>query len=206
VNDSLQQLQQGLNALELPLEHATQMRLLAYLELLIKWNHKHNLTAVRKLPDMITRHILDCMAVVPYIRGTNILDVGTGAGLPGIILALARPEWQCVLLDSHARKSRFVTQALIELDINNAEAVCCRIEHYHTHNTFDTIISRAYSSISEFYQQTHQIRTSNSLLLAMKGTLPVAELEEIQKFNLNVHVHRLQIPGLDAERHVLAIA
>jgi 16S rRNA (guanine527-N7)-methyltransferase len=205
VKDASHQLAQGLNTLGLPLPEAAQTRLLAYLDLLSKWNHKHNLTAVRKLPDMITRHLLDCMAVLPYIQGSRVLDVGTGAGLPGIVLAVARPDWHCVLLDSHARKSRFVTQAIIELQLNNAEAVCSRIEQYQPSEGFDTVISRAYSSLAEFYRQTQHVRKANSLLLAMKGTLPIAELEEIQSLGLKPQAQRLHVPGLDAERHVLLV-
>ncbi|HEC85714.1 MAG TPA: 16S rRNA (guanine(527)-N(7))-methyltransferase RsmG [Thioploca sp.] len=124
-------LNQGLHALQLELSAPIQTQLLNYLELLAKWNQVYNLTAVRDVAQMIPKHVLDSLAVLPYIYGTPILDVGTGAGLPGLLLAIVRPDWQCVLLDSSAKKIRFVQQAIIELEIKNARAVCTRIETFN---------------------------------------------------------------------------
>ena len=124
-------LTQGLHALQLEIPAPIQTQLLNYLGLLAKWNRVYNLTAVRDVAEMIPKHILDSLAVLPYIRDTPILDVGTGAGLPGLMLAMARPDWQCVLLDSSAKKIRFVQQAIIELQIKNASAVCTRIEAFN---------------------------------------------------------------------------
>jgi 16S rRNA (guanine527-N7)-methyltransferase len=124
-------LTQGLQALQLEIPAPIQTQLLNYLELLAKWNQIYNLTAVRDVAQMIPKHILDSLAVLPYIRDTPILDVGTGAGLPGLMFAIARPDWQCVLLDSSAKKIRFVQQAIIELQIKNASARCTRIEAFN---------------------------------------------------------------------------
>jgi 16S rRNA (guanine527-N7)-methyltransferase len=124
-------LNQGLHALQLELSAPIQTQLLNYLELLAKWNRVYNLTAVRDVAQMIPKHVLDSLAVLPYIYDTPILDVGTGAGLPGLLLAIVRPDWECVLLDSSAKKIRFVQQVIIELKIKNARAVCTRIETFN---------------------------------------------------------------------------
>ena len=199
-------LHEGLSRLGRPLPETTETRMLAYLELLAKWNNKFNLTAVRKIPDMLTRHVLDCMAVVPYVCGRRILDVGTGAGLPGLILAMARPDWHCVLLDSHAKKTRFVTQAVMELELSNVEVVCGRVEAYRPETPFSTVISRAFSNLREFYGQSARLCARDGCLLAMKGVNPLAELEEIASLSLSPEVYSLDVPGLGAERHLVKIS
>jgi 16S rRNA (guanine527-N7)-methyltransferase len=196
-------LRQGLHALQLKLSDSTQTQLLNYLELLVKWNRVYNLTAVRDMAQMIPKHILDSLAVLPYCRGTQILDVGTGAGLPGLILAIARPDWQCVLLDSNAKKIRFVRQAIIELEIKNALAECTRIELFNPQSKFSTVISRAYTTLHRFYTQTARLCTGS--LLAMKGVYPEAEMAQMARLPVHLETFPLQVPQLAAQRHLIVM-
>ena len=126
-----------------------QARLLAYVHLLEKWNRTYNLTAVRAPEQMIPRHLLDSLAILPYLQGQRVLDMGTGAGLPGIPLAMARPDLDFVLLDSNAKKTRFVTQACAELGLKNIEITQERVEKYQPARPFDTLVSRAFSTIAD---------------------------------------------------------
>jgi 16S rRNA (guanine527-N7)-methyltransferase len=158
-----------------------------------------NLTAISD-DEMIPKHVLDSLAVLPHICGTRILDVGTGAGLPGLLLAIARSDWQCVLVDSNAKKIRFIKQVIIELKLDNVEAVSSRIENFNNQKLFDTIISRAYSDIQSFYMQTERLCSNNGCLLAMKGKKP--EIAEIQA---SIKIIPLKIPYLQAARHLVKI-
>lgn len=201
-------LKQGLDTLQLEIEAPVQTKLLNYLELLAKWNQAYNLTAVRDIAQMIPKHVFDSLAVLPYICGTQILDVGTGAGLPGLLLAIARPDWQCVLLDSSAKKIRFVKQAIIELEITNVETVCTRIEKFNPplkkgRGGFSTIISRAYTNLHRFYTQTARLCMTNGCLLAMKGVFPKTEIAEMVQLPVHLESVPLQIPQLSAQRHLI---
>ncbi|MDM8559639.1 16S rRNA (guanine(527)-N(7))-methyltransferase RsmG [Candidatus Parabeggiatoa sp. HSG14] len=205
-------LQQGLHALELDFSVSTQKQILDYLHLLEKWNRVYNLTAVRDITQMISKHVLDSLAVLPYIHGTQILDVGTGAGLPGLLLAMTHPDWQCVLLDSNAKKTRFIRQAVIELGIKNVEIVCTRIEAFNPileesgeDKKFSTIISRAYASLSHFYQQTARLCAVNGCLLAMKGIYPKDEIAELTDLPLTIESFPLKVPQLEAQRHLIVM-
>jgi 16S rRNA (guanine527-N7)-methyltransferase len=198
-------LKQGIAELGLNLPHQAPEQILAYLKLLDKWNHKHNLTAVRHPQDMLTKHVLDSLAVLPYVTGERLLDVGTGAGLPGLMLAIARPDMQFTLLDSHARKMRFVTQAAIELGLKHVETRSMRIEHYQPDVLFDGVISRAYTSLDGFYQQTRRFLKPDGQILAMKGAVPEQERENLAQTGVKIHVYRLNVPGLEAERHLVVI-
>ncbi len=190
---------QGLNSLDINIDTKHQQQILDYLVLLKKWNRVYNLTAIAD-EEMIPKHVLDSLAVLPYICGTRILDVGTGAGLPGLLLAIARPDWQCVLVDSNAKKIRFIKQVIIELKLDNVEAVCSRIENFNDQKLFDTIISRAYSDIQSFYMQTERLCSNGGCLLAMKGKKP--EIAEIQA---SIKIIPLKIPYLQAARHLVKI-
>jgi len=185
------------------LPQSSQRLLLNYLDLLATWNRVYNLTAVRDVVQMRTKHIDDCLAVLPYICGTRILDVGTGAGLPGLVLAIARPDWHCVLLDSSAKKIRFVQQAIIDLKIQNVEAVCTRIEAFQPKEKFNTVISRAYTSLSRFYTQTLPFVTAEGCLLAMKGLYPETEIAQLAGLPLHLECLPLEIPQLSAQRHLI---
>ncbi|MDM8568339.1 16S rRNA (guanine(527)-N(7))-methyltransferase RsmG [Thiotrichales bacterium HSG1] len=193
----------GLQSLNLDLSANEQI--LNYLKLLEQWNKVYNLTAVRNIEQMLPKHVFDSLAVLPYICGTKILDVGTGAGLPGLLLAIARPDWQIKLLDSNAKKIRFVKQVIIELKIENAVAVCTRIENLPSEEKFNTVISRAYTSIYDFYTQTAKFVDKNGCLLVMKGVYPKAEIAAMKQLPVDVESAILQVPMLPAVRHLVKI-
>ena len=198
-------LQAGLQALQLPLSADTQEQLLQFVQLLIKWNRVYNLTSVRKPDDIIVRHILDSLVVVPHLHGRRVLDVGTGAGLPGIPLSLACPEREFVLLDSNNKKVRFVRQAIADLDLDNVTAEQMRVEDYRPAQLFDVVISRAYSSLAETYAQVERLLAPDGRLLAMKGVYPLAEMDVLKEAGLPVEVIPLRVPGLDAERNLVIL-
>lgn len=196
----------GLEQMALPLSATVQEKLLAYVGLLAKWSRVYNLTAVRDPAEMVTRHLLDSLSVAPHLRGPRVLDVGSGAGLPGIPLALAKPEWQFVLLDSNGKKTRFITQSCIELGLANVSVVSCRIEDYRPEVLFDSVISRAFSELSAMLTATGRLCGPEGVLLAMKGEYPVAELAGVPLGFVVQGVEVLQVPGLDAQRHVVRVA
>ncbi len=198
-------LRHGLQAMGLDVPPPVQQKLLAYLGILDKWNRTYNLTAVREAAEMVTRHLLDSLSVLPYLQGPRILDIGTGAGLPGIPLALARPELEIVLLDSNAKKIRFVTQAVHELGLKNVAVVRARVEKYLPDKKFDTLITRAFASIPDMLTRCRRLGVSGGLFLAMKGVYPREELAAIGDEGKVVQVKPLHVPGLDAARHLVVI-
>jgi len=198
-------LQQGITQLNLSVPSTLHAQLLAYITLLDKWNHAYNLTAVRDITQMIPKHLLDSLAIAPHVRGINVLDVGTGAGLPGLILAMARPELQCVLLDSNKKKTRFVQQVVLELGLKNVTVVSARIENFKPPHLFDTVTSRAYTNLKRFYQQTIGFCAPQGQLLAMKGVFPETELDELQDVKANIQTKSIEVPQLNAERHIVLI-
>lgn len=197
-------LRQGLARLGCLLPEADQARLLAYLELLEKWNRAYALVSRRETGDPVVRHLLDSLAVLPYINGPRIVDVGTGAGLPGIPLAVARPDWRFTLLDSNGKKVRFITQAAIDLGIKNVDAVHARAEAV-TPDGFDTVVSRAFASIADMVAVTAHLARPGGRLVAMKGVYPAQELEALPPGVTLEQVVRLEVPMLDAERHVVIL-
>ena len=200
-------LSKGLRQLNLAqsLDEKQQSSLIKYVELLDKWNKTYNLTAVRKPEQMVTRHLLDSLSICPYIRGKHILDVGTGAGLPGIPLAIMFPDKQFTLLDSNNKKTRFVTQAVSELELPNVDVVQSRVENFQFPELFDTITTRAYSAIGEMVKQTSHLLASGGVFLAMKGVNPVAEIDEMSEKYAVKENHVIKVPGLEEERHLLEI-
>ena len=201
----LDKLAEGLAALSLDLSDHVQHKLIDFLHLLVKWNRAYNLTAVRQPEQMVTRHLLDSLVIGPYIQGPRILDVGTGAGLPGIPLALAYPDYQFTLLDSSGKKIRFVTQAVAELGLVNVDVVQSRVEAYQPASRFDTVTARAYSSIEELVKQTAHLLADGGQYLIMKGAYPVAEVEAMPAGYHLEAIHQLQVPRLDAQRHLLVV-
>lgn len=200
-------LSNGLRQLNLaqPLDEKQQAKLIKYVELLNKWNKTYNLTAVRKPEHMVTRHLLDSLSICPYLRGKSILDVGTGAGLPGIPLAIVFPDRQFTLLDSNNKKTRFVVQAVSELELPNVGVVQSRVEEYEPEATFTTITTRAYSAIGEMVEQTSHLMAKDGVFLAMKGVNPVAEIDELPSNYILKDSHVIKVPGLEEERHLLEI-
>ena len=191
----------GIAALGVEVAAGAQQRMLDYLALIEKWNRAYNLTAVREPARMLTHHLLDSLAVLPYVRGNRVLDVGSGAGLPGIPLALARPQWQVTLLDANHKKTTFLRQAVIELQLDNAEVVCERVEAWTPPHLFDTVISRAFSDLPEFLALAGRLCAKTGVVVAMKGIYPHEELAQLPKEFLLRNVVPLNVPGLDAERH-----
>lgn len=194
----------GLARLKLSLPAETQQKLLDYVALVQKWNKVYNLTAVREADKMLTHHLLDSLAVVPHvIAAKTILDVGSGAGLPGIPLALALPGASVTLLDSNHKKAAFLHQAVIELKLSNVAVVCERVEKYLSKQAFSVVISRAFSDLPEFVALAGALVAPGGTLLAMKGVNPFEEIAQLKgAFKLSA-VTPLAVPGLEAERHLV---
>jgi 16S rRNA (guanine527-N7)-methyltransferase len=194
------------SSLAQPLDEKQQAKLIKYVELLDKWNKTYNLTAVRKPEQMVTRHLLDSLTICPYLRGKSILDVGTGAGLPGIPLAITFPKRHFTLLDSNNKKTRFVVQAVSELELPNVDVVQSRVEEYKPDTLFDTITTRAYSAIGVMVEQTSHLMAKDGVFLAMKGANPIAEIDELSSNFAVKESHVINVPGLEEERHLLEIS
>jgi 16S rRNA (guanine527-N7)-methyltransferase len=202
----MQQLAAGLRDLGLETTPPVRQRLLDYLTLLEKWNQAYNLTAVRERSQMIVRHVLDSLAVVPYIKGPRIVDVGSGAGVPGIPLALVLPQCHVVLLDSSRKKTRFLIQAVAELRLDNVAVECRRAEDYRPVDGFDTVITRAFAALAEMVAAAGHLCRPDGRLLAMKGRYPAEEFAGIPAPYRVAAVEPLQVPGLDAERYLVRLA
>ncbi len=172
-----------------------------FLALLAKWNKVYNLTAIRDTRQMVSEHLLDSLSLTPYVKGPSLLDVGTGGGLPGIPLAIMLPEIKFILIDANAKKTRFVQQAVIELQLKNVEVVCSRIEAYVPDGLPQQITSRAFASLAEFAKAVRHLCSESTELLAMKGKSPTAELDELAIGN--AEVKRLEVPTIAAERHLV---
>ena len=177
-----------------------------YLDLLYKWNQAYNLTAVREPTAMVTRHLLDSLAVAPYLKGERALDVGTGAGLPGIALAILFPQREFHLLDSNGKKTRFLFQVKTALGLDNMVVHQARVESFTATERFDTVLSRAFATLRDMVHGTRHVLSEQGRFLAMKGTYPTAELAELLDENLRATVTPLTVPGLDEERHLVELA
>jgi len=181
--------------------------LLAYVELLNKWNKTYNLTAVRDPGEMITLHILDSLTALPYLKGSRILDVGTGAGLPGIPLALVRPDINFTLLDTNGKKTRFVEHAVRQLGLGNVTVVKSRIEEYRPDDEsgFDTVISRAFTALDGFADACGRFLSDGGQLTAMKGRLQNEEISCVNEAQWSITSSQVVVPGLEAERHMIVL-
>jgi 16S rRNA (guanine527-N7)-methyltransferase len=180
-------------------------QLLKFLRLLERWNQVFNLTAIRDINEMIPLHLLDSLVVAPFLHGNRIIDVGTGAGLPGIPLALIHPEKEFFLLDSNGKKTRFLNQAKVELGIKNMEVVHARCEDFTATPAFDSIVSRAFSSIPVMLAKTQHLAAPDGQFIAMKGIYPGQEIEQIPDGFRVLKTQQLTIKGLTAQRHVVCI-
>ena len=180
-------------------------KLIHYLELIQKWNRVFNLTTITQPQDMIYLHLIDSLMIAPFLAGHRFLDVGTGAGLPGIPLAIYQPEHQWVLLDKNSKKTRFLTQVVAELGLSNVEVVHARSEDYHPPHCFDNILSRALGSLKLFTDTTQHLLCPQGFLIAMKGKYPQEELDDLQKPSRIQKVTRYTINGLNIERHIICI-
>jgi len=193
----------GLRTLDVPLDPAAQEKLLAYVALIAKWNRVYNLTAVREPERMLSRHLLDSMAVLPHLCGPSIADVGSGAGLPGIPLAIARPDWQVTLIESNHKKSAFLRQAAIELALRNVDIREERAEAVTPRGVFDEVIARAFSDLAEFAAAAATLCKPAGKLVAMKGVYPYEEIAALPQGCRVEQVVSLEVPGMDAERHLV---
>lgn len=174
------------------------------LDELNKWNKAYNLTAIKDKQQQVSAHILDSLAVASFLEGDRILDVGSGAGFPGLPLAILKPQLKFVLLDSNAKKTRFIQHMVMLLKLDNVEVVTARIEQYQPNQLFTTVLCRAFTSLEDFVQKTHTYCVKKGLLLAMKGRYPSEELEKLSD-EFEAQAKALEIPGLNAERHMLLI-
>jgi 16S rRNA (guanine527-N7)-methyltransferase len=200
-----QPLRRGLLALGVGLSDEQVAGLERYLALLEKWNRVYNLTAIREPERMVTHHVLDSLAILPHVRGPRLLDVGSGAGLPGIPLALAAPGLEVTLLDSSHKKAAFLQQAVAELRLANATVVAERIEAWQTDARFDTIVSRAFADLGEFVSAAARLLAPGGTLAAMKGVHPHDEIERLPAGFRVREVLQLAVPLLDAERHLVLV-
>jgi 16S rRNA (guanine527-N7)-methyltransferase len=200
-----QQLAAGVAALGLLLPEGAEAKLLAYLTLLEKWNRVYNLTAVRDAERMVSHHLLDSLAAVPSFKGRTVLDVGSGGGLPGIPLAIARPELQVTLIDSIAKKTAFLLQAKAELGLVNVQVVTSRVEDFRPEAKFDVITSRAFSDLKVFVELTRHLLVPGGHWLAMKGVLPHEEIVLLPDWVKVSANHALAVPGLEASRHLIVL-
>jgi 16S rRNA (guanine527-N7)-methyltransferase len=197
-------LRSGAQSLGLTLDEAQEERLLQFLALLVKWNKAYNLTAVRDPLEMVGRHLLDSLAVLPHLRGVRCLDMGTGAGLPGIPLAIMCPEKQFVLLDSNGKKIRFVRQAILELGLENVQTAQTRVESYRPDAGFDTLIARAFTALPQMMELTAHLRSAHTLLLAMKAEKAESELVWL-KGGFTTRIIPLEIPYTEGVRCLIAV-
>jgi 16S rRNA (guanine527-N7)-methyltransferase len=192
-------LARGIAQLGMEVAPELQQKMLAYLALLQKWNKVYSLTAIHQPEQMVSHHLLDSLAVLPHLWPSRWLDVGSGAGLPGLVLALMRPEWTFTLLDSNSKKTSFVQQAVIELGLSNVSVCCARVEGWQPEEKFDGIISRAFAEVAEFTTLTRHLLKPDGGWVAMKG----APEQELARLSTEVAVERvipLQVPSLEAAR------
>lgn len=199
-------LAQGIAVLGVPVTPAQQAQLHAYVALLAKWNKTYNLTAIREPERMVTHHLLDALAVLPHLpqrADVRVLDVGSGGGVPGLPLAIARPDWRVVMVDANHKKVAFLTQAGIELKLANVEAHALRVEDLVPVAPFDVVISRAFSDLPSFVAAAARHLAPNGWLVAMKGVHPDEELAQLPADVTVVAKPALAVPGLDAARHLI---
>ena len=199
----------GVAEMGLDVPAVIQEKLLAYLALLYKWNKVYNLTAVRDPLEMVTLHLLDSLSVIPHMNNNNVLDVGSGGGLPGIVLAICLPNLQVTTMDTVQKKTIFMRQVKGELGLANLTVVHARVENYQQTEKFEAIISRAFSDIALFIKLTQHLLAKNGQWLAMKGQVPHEELAAMAiKVNQPISIKNivpLKVAGLDAERHLLIL-
>lgn len=204
------QLTQGLNALEINVDESKLQQLMSYLALLLKWNRAYNLTALKTAEQMVSLHLLDSLSIAPYLESPQpikLLDVGTGAGLPGLVLAILFPHWQIVLLDSNGKKMRFLFQVKSSLNLDNVTLVNQRVELYDD-SPFELISSRAFASIDHMVSSCKHLLAKNGRFVAMKGQFPQQELDEAMAACEQLHLeqsYKISLPKEDVQRHLLML-
>jgi 16S rRNA (guanine527-N7)-methyltransferase len=199
-------LQSGLHSLNLDVPAAQQQALLAYIDLLSTWNKSFNLTAIRDPREMVTQHLLDALVALPYITQGPVLDVGSGAGLPGIPLAITRPDLRFTLLDSNGKKIRFIKQVVIALQLANVDVVQSRVENYQAPVPFALIVSRAFSSLEQFIRLSRHLLTATGEWLAWKGQLDDTELQAVAAMAEVKATIPVRLPEVSGVRHLVRLS
>lgn len=203
----LQELKQGSQALGLDLSDEALGLLLKYQDALVLWNKAYNLTAIRDPKEMLVKHLLDSLSILKDLPQGRLLDVGTGGGMPGMIVALCQPERNCVLLDSNGKKIRFLKQFIADLKLKNVIAVQTRVENEESIQElgkFDVITSRAFASLLDFVDAARPYMHESTIIAAMKGLVPTEEMQQL-KAEFSCQVIGLQVPRLDEQRHLLLL-
>ncbi len=197
-------LAQGINQLGLDLSPHIQRQLQHYMAALQKWNAAFNLTAIREPREIVIKHLLDSLSILPHLRANTLLDVGTGAGFPALVLAIAKPDLQVDLLDSNSKKTRFLVQMVAELGLKNVRVHHARVEQANL-PPHAQIVSRAFSSLADFSQWCRHLMSEDGVLLAMKGQYPQAEIDALPADMQLLTTIPLQVPFLDEARHLLVL-
>lgn len=203
--DIRQTLDAGLGELRLALADEQRDTLTGFVELLSRWNQAYNLTAIRDPAEMVARHVLDSLSVLDLLDGVRVLDVGSGAGLPGIPLSVASPDRNFVLLDSNGKRVRFVTHAIGRLALENVDVIQSRVEDYHDESGFDTVLSRAFSSLADFVRLSGHLCAPGGRLVAMKGRSDADELAQVPGGWEVVENRPLRVPGVEGQRHAIVL-
>ena len=201
-----EQLRRGLEAMGLALDPDCQERLLAYLTLLSHWNRRYNLTAVREPEAMVTRHLLDSLSLIPFLREGRLIDVGSGAGLPGVPIALAQPWRSVTVLDSNGKKTRFLDHLKLTLEMPQLTVVKARCEDYRPEQPFDLLTSRAFAALGDMIAGCQHLLAPDGEYLAMKGMHPQEEIDDLPSSVRLIAVEPVEVPGLDEARCIVRMA
>ena len=200
-------LERGVTELGLKCPQSSREQLITQLELLLKWNRSFNLTAITEPEQIVTHHILDSLSVVPWIRGGQVIDVGTGAGYPGLPLAMTLPDIHVTLLDSRGKKIRFVDTVIRTTRLTNAVTVHGRVEDFRPEVKFDTLVARAFASLADIIQLGAHLVKPGGRIVALKGEYPIAELNTARaSFEYGFDCQSVQVPGINAERHIVTVS
>lgn len=200
-----QLLMSGAKALNIELTEAQQSALLRYHQLLVKWNKAFNLTAVRDPMEMVSRHLVDSLSVLPFIDRKTVLDVGSGGGMPGVMIAICQPDTQVVSLDSNGKKTRFLQQVKTDLQLTNFTVEHTRLEQYEPQQKFDMITCRAFASLHDMVNWSQQALAADGVWVAMKGVYPHEEIAALPNWAQVAKVTEIQVPQSDGERHIVHI-
>jgi 16S rRNA (guanine527-N7)-methyltransferase len=201
-----ERLESGIKQLALPLTEQNIDQLMMYLGLLNKWNKAYNLTAVRDPYEMVSRHLLDSLSIAQFIRCQRLIDVGTGGGLPGIVLAILNPDSKIDLLDSNGKKTRFLFQVKTEIGLDNVTVHHCRVEQHQPDELYDVVTSRAFATLLDMVNGSHQLLKADGRFFAMKGVYPEQELSDLPKHYKVEHCHALTVPFEDGQRHLVELS